>query len=671
MKYFIILLFIIFSSFGLTINNPNDTLSVYSWRYHKNSINGFQTVGELNNIRSSNLGKPCNVQLIDTFVINATTTIDSNMVLDVIGRGYFKKGTGDSLIINGHIGNVPNRQWLDTALPVRFAAGVAEDMRPEWFGLTRCYDTINVPDNTIPIQRCIDASPYGQKISFPAGVFPTKSIFIRKPLFIEGSGWASRAQITSTKYNTAIKDNKWKLYGGTSIVPAPGCTTALFIIEQYPVTADRVVGDMEGHLSSVSLSYMTFADDRTYDISGIQLNIAWRSSFSHLSFRGLRRAAIHLNHIARESSFDDLMTMYCGTRHMLPDSSWGVFDFDMTQATSTYNNNFNFANIETGFNLGDAWIWGSPKDSAGGGNGLRIVNWFNHGMLSGFDGREGANFVMTDAMKDSIVLMNLRGCGNVFVANSQLSISGTYNYQVKIQDPGTSDFTNKVQFVNCTFGGWYNNGDVFRKNIYADEGTLLITNCSFSNPDSGALDLRGTVDCRLGNNIMNKTAVNVGKWLASSSTVTPMFFDANGINFGNVGSADSSTFDYYREGKFVPIVYGATDSGTCTYTDQTGFYTRVGNRVMFSVYVKWSGHTGTGGIRIGGLPWKSENVTGNYVACSVVSLLLPFDYGYVPTAYINKDSPLAKVVLTTPSGVLLEYEDMSVGQLYVTGTYKP
>jgi hypothetical protein len=132
-----------------------DTLSAYSWRYHGNSINSFKTVGELNNIRTLNLGKPCNVQLIDTFVLSSITTIDSNMVLDVMGRGYFKKGTGDSLIINGKIGNVPNSHWLDTAVPIRFASGAVESLRPEWWGAKGD----GVTDDATAIQRCANSVP--------------------------------------------------------------------------------------------------------------------------------------------------------------------------------------------------------------------------------------------------------------------------------------------------------------------------------------------------------------------------------------------------------------------------------------------------------------------------------------------------------------------------------
>lgn len=61
------------------------------------------------------------------------------------------------------------------------------------------------------------------------------------------------------------------------------------------------------------------------------------------------------------------------------------------------------------------------------------------------------------------------------------------------------------------------------------------------------------------------------------------------------------------EGDFTPTVVGATTAGTATYTTQIGKYQRVGNLVKYSLRVVWSGHTGTGSMRIGGLPYASAS----------------------------------------------------------------
>jgi hypothetical protein len=108
------------------------------------------------------------------------------MVLDVMGRGYFKKGTGDSLIINGKIGNVPNKQWLDTALPVRFAAGAVESVRPEWFG----WVAGGVVDNSKNFARCINSAA-GNKVVIPSGTYLLSNIAryaFTQDINIQGAG---------------------------------------------------------------------------------------------------------------------------------------------------------------------------------------------------------------------------------------------------------------------------------------------------------------------------------------------------------------------------------------------------------------------------------------------------------------------------------------------------
>lgn len=63
-------------------------------------------------------------------------------------------------------------------------------------------------------------------------------------------------------------------------------------------------------------------------------------------------------------------------------------------------------------------------------------------------------------------------------------------------------------------------------------------------------------------------------------------------------------------GTFTPTVVGSGTAGVGTYTSQEGFYTRIGDRVFYQLRVIWSATTGTGNLRIGGLPFTS-GPTGN------------------------------------------------------------
>ena len=60
---------------------------------------------------------------------------------------------------------------------------------------------------------------------------------------------------------------------------------------------------------------------------------------------------------------------------------------------------------------------------------------------------------------------------------------------------------------------------------------------------------------------------------------------------------------------FTPVLIGVSSAGAGTYTAQVGRYTKVYNLVYYYIYLAWSAHTGTGNMRITGLPYTSLNTT--------------------------------------------------------------
>lgn len=77
-----------------------------------------------------------------------------------------------------------------------------------------------------------------------------------------------------------------------------------------------------------------------------------------------------------------------------------------------------------------------------------------------------------------------------------------------------------------------------------------------------------------------------------------------GIQF-NGDTAEANALDDYEEGTFTPVVQGSSSAGTATYSTQNGRYTKIGNKVFFEVYVNYNSGTGTGNLRVGGLPFTS------------------------------------------------------------------
>lgn len=95
----------------------------------------------------------------------------------------------------------------------------------------------------------------------------------------------------------------------------------------------------------------------------------------------------------------------------------------------------------------------------------------------------------------------------------------------------------------------------------------------------------------------------------SISTDTTVTAD-QGVRPGNTLQASPITLDWYEEGTFTPVAIGSTTPGTGTYAGfaQSGYFTRIGNRVFFSIGIGWSAHTGTGDLRISGLPYAASSV---------------------------------------------------------------
>jgi hypothetical protein len=94
-----------------------------------------------------------------------------------------------------------------------------------------------------------------------------------------------------------------------------------------------------------------------------------------------------------------------------------------------------------------------------------------------------------------------------------------------------------------------------------------------------------------------------------------------GVDFSATPSTGTSELlADYEEGTWTPTVFGSTSAGTATYTLQVGRYTKIGNTVVCHANVGISAHTGTGNVRLGGLPFTSANVSNIAYAGSIAEL---------------------------------------------------
>lgn len=162
------------------------------------------------------------------------------------------------------------------------------------------------------------------------------------------------------------------------------------------------------------------------------------------------------------------------------------------------------------------------------------------------------------------------------------------------------------------------------------------TNLVFStSPTITTPTLAGNVTMSTGNLIVGTS----GKGIDFSATAHP-------------AGMQSELLDDYEWGTFTPTIVGTTTAGTATYAFQLGRYTKVGNRVFFQLYVDWSGHTGTGSMRVGGLPYTS--------LASSLSGYSPVAIGYADSIATSASTVLNGYVLNNSTQIYL-------GELKVAG----
>jgi hypothetical protein len=110
-----------------------------------------------------------------------------------------------------------------------------------------------------------------------------------------------------------------------------------------------------------------------------------------------------------------------------------------------------------------------------------------------------------------------------------------------------------------------------------------------------------------------------------------------------IAATDVNTLDDYEEGTFTPTIYGTSTAGTTTYFQQYGLYTKIGRVVTIQVFITITNQTGTGSLRLGGLPFTAGSGA-NTFPCAVKTTDLALTALYYPafsvaggTTYINME----------------------------------
>jgi hypothetical protein len=135
-----------------------------------------------------------------------------------------------------------------------------------------------------------------------------------------------------------------------------------------------------------------------------------------------------------------------------------------------------------------------------------------------------------------------------------------------------------------------------------------------------------------------------------------------------VGGKQYANFEPIAEkGTFTPAVEGTSTVGVGTYSVQAGFYTKVGNRVFFNLAVSMSAHTGTGNMRIIGLPFTSSATADSSSYVTIAGGNLTFS-GQLTAQVIGNGTKIS--ILSFSSGASIAAVAMDVAcDLRLSGFY--
>ncbi len=139
----------------------------------------------------------------------------------------------------------------------------------------------------------------------------------------------------------------------------------------------------------------------------------------------------------------------------------------------------------------------------------------------------------------------------------------------------------------------------------------------------------------------------------------------------------SELLDRYEEGTFTAqITDDADDGSSASYVRQTGFYTRIGQQVLFHLHVicdAISGLTGSEQLKIIGLPFTVNNATGhNPPVMGVRGEALAITAGVALTGTVLANTTtlrMEKWSATTGVSALTVTEFSADGNLLVNGSY--
>jgi hypothetical protein len=282
------------------------------------------------------------------------------------------------------------------------------------------------------------------------------------------------------------------------------------------------------------------------------------------------------------------------------DNTGGTNDIVFGKGRASTSGGTTFMTIKNGGNVGIGTA--SPTEllhinkSSGTGAFIRFQDTAGGGVYIG--GRsENMELYAGNAEK-----MRITSGGNVGIGNSNpKTFAGTTLGALQVGTSWVGTFAASSTFGTILGNNVYYNSD-WKRTLAQPVSFIQFNedNFIFANAATGAADSTFTPITR-----MTITSDGYARLSASSG----------GIQF-NGDTSSSNALDDYEEGSFTPTIFGSSTAGTATYSARNGLYTKIGRAVSFNIYIDWSGGTGSGNLRLSGLPFTASP-TGVYPSVAI------------------------------------------------------
>jgi hypothetical protein len=136
------------------------------------------------------------------------------------------------------------------------------------------------------------------------------------------------------------------------------------------------------------------------------------------------------------------------------------------------------------------------------------------------------------------------------------------------------------------------------------------------------------------------------------------------------GTMTSEVFDDYEEGTFTPVLNGTSTAGAGTYNVQLGYYRKVGDIVHVWIAFFWTAHTGTGNVKVTGLPFTVVNLGIGRCPASLQMSDSPWTAGnFVQMEFEINTTEMYQFQVNSTAGAKSGFPLDGSGRLYIQGSY--